>query len=110
MTVVATLLQLLVFGGWMAGLDLRQNKPRVFLEDVSMAVHIVLKVACILIHSSSWHIVAVKICRFLAMVCNSILVDVWGIAHLWSFTNCRISESDYVFVFVYSCEPLSDAA
>ena len=78
----------------MAGLDLRQNKPRVFLEDVSMTVHIVLKVACILIHSSSWHIVDVKVCRLLASVCNSILVDVWGIAHLRGFTNCRISESD----------------
>jgi hypothetical protein len=91
LTVTATLLQLLVFGGWMAGLDLRQNKPSLFLEDVSMTMHIVLKVACILIHGSSWHIFAVKVCGFLAMVCDSILVDIWGIAHLRSFTNRSVS-------------------
>jgi hypothetical protein len=94
----------------MAGLDLRQNKPSLFLEDVSMTMHIVLKVACILIHGSSWHIFAVKVCRFLAMVCDSILVDVWGIAHLRSFTNRSVSESDYVFVVIYSGQPLSIAA
>ena len=94
----------------MAGLDVRQNKPSVFLEDVSMTVHAVLKVACVLIHSSSWRVVAVKVCRFLGIVYNSILVDVWGIAHLRSFTNHRISERDYVFVVIYSCDPLSDAA
>jgi len=69
----------------MAGLDLRQNKPRVFLEDVSITVQIVLKVVCILVHRRSWHSVAVKIRRFLAMLCNSILADIWGIAHLRSF-------------------------
>jgi hypothetical protein len=84
----------------MAGLELRQNKLRVFLEDVSLTVHIVLKVACVLIRNCSWHIVVVSVCRFLAMVCNSILVDVWGIAHLRSFTNRRISDSDYVFVII----------
>jgi hypothetical protein len=40
----------------------------------------------------------------------AIYVDVWGIAHLRSFTNRSVSESDNVFVIIYACEPLSDAA
>lgn len=56
-----TLLQLLLLDGWLAGLDTCHNKLNVFLEDVDMTAHTVLKVECVLIHNISWHIAPLKI-------------------------------------------------